>query len=433
MTGQLLNPEQISILNTLSKNSESDKLRRRARILLLYNNGRSTVEISQEVGLSQSTVRSWRRKFFENGMAIFPESRSSSRPKDTEPENKQIPKPHVFYRADVINPEVKSDIPQLPRVTKKAGIKPDDDMSEAGRKIFTFQFAHLLDHESGTLLGEDIEELHDMRVASRRLRAAFDVFGPFFRSKDVRRHLKGLRETGRALGRVRDLDVFMEKAQRYLEKLSIQERTGLDPLLQAWSQRRSKARDKMVAYLGSSGYRQFKQEFNQFIAVRPFEGVPAAREKSRPKLVRYVTPVLIYQNLSEVRSYDVILKNPAIEQLHALRIAFKKLRYVVEFFSEVMGPQAKEVVGELKTLQDHLGDLNDADVACQILREFIETWELRQTGLPLQDRQNPEPVVAYLASKHAELHKLMISFPEAWARFNRPELMTKLALAISIL
>jgi CHAD domain-containing protein len=134
-----------------------------------------------------------------------------------------------------------------------------------------------------------------------------------------------------------------------------------------------------------------------------------------------------------VRAYDKIIPNAVIEQLHALRIEFKKLRYTLEFFREVLGTQSKEVIDDLKTLQDHLGDLNDANVACQILRKFIESWEERQWALPLQERQNPEPVVDYLAAKHAERYKLMITFPEAWAHFNRPEFLENVALAISVL
>jgi CHAD domain-containing protein len=433
MTGQLLTPEQINFLKAMSKKSASDILKRRARILMLYNSGRSTSDISVETGLSQSTLRYWRGKFLEKGMEIFTAERAPRSSAISEPQSGQVIKIRRPPRLKSKSARPLSANLPMPRVTKKAGLKPGDPMSEAGRKILLFQFAHMLDHEDGTLLGVDIEELHDMRVASRRMRAAFDIFRPFFKPKDVRRYLKGLRATGRALGRVRDLDVFMEKAQLYLETLPPTERPGLDPLLLAWNQERSAAREKLVTYLGSTAYQQFKHEFNLFVTTPASDEAVATKKNSKPGLVMHITPVLIYQHLAEVRSYDSVVTNAAIEQLHALRIAFKKLRYAVEFFSEVLGPQAREVVEEIKTLQDHLGNLNDADVACRILREFIESWEQRQANQLLQDRQNPEPVVAYLANKHAELHQLMVSFPAAWARFNRPELMTKLALAISIL
>jgi CHAD domain-containing protein len=148
-------------------------------------------------------------------------------------------------------------------------------------------------------------------------------------------------------------------------------------------------------------------------------------------LVNHVVPVLIYTRLNAVRAHETLIPNAAVEQLHALRIEFKKLRYALEFFREVLGKETKDVINELKTLQDHLGDLNDANVACQILSEFIENAEAYQNKLPLSERQSLEPVVAYLAAKHAERHHLMITFPELWEHFNRRETLKNIALSIS--
>ncbi|MBN1451877.1 MAG: CHAD domain-containing protein [Anaerolineales bacterium] len=431
MSEQLLQPDLISILEKLATKAASDTVQRRARILLLYNTGKDTREISETIGLAPRSVRFWRREFLKRGMDIFSSANEIEQPE------KLSGKPAVEEPASVRPaPAHKPALARthFPRVRKNPGIKADDPMAEAGRKILRFHFAHMLSHEKGTRLGDDIEELHDMRVATRRMRAAFEVFGPFFKPKAIKSHLKGLRATGRALGRVRDLDVFMEKAEHHLETLPKGERPGLVPLLDAWRQERDIARDKMLAHLDCEGYQQFKQDFNDFVST------PGAGARSiavvinpSPNLVRHVAPVLIYTHLAAVRTYETIITNATIEQLHALRIEFKKLRYALEFFREVLGTQAKGVINDLKILQDHLGDLNDANVACQILREFIETWEERQIDLPLQERQNPEPVVDYLAAKHAERHNLMVTFPKAWAHFNRPEFLENIALAISVL
>jgi CHAD domain-containing protein len=142
---------------------------------------------------------------------------------------------------------------------------------------------------------------------------------------------------------------------------------------------------------------------------------------------------LIYTRLGAVRAFDSVLENATIDQLHALRIEFKQLRYTVEFFQEVLGPEGKEVVEEIKKVQDHLGDLNDADVACAILGDFLSKWEKEQLALPIQQRVNPEPIVAYLATKHAERHRLVITFPQVWERFMRPEFRMGLAQAVSVL
>jgi CHAD domain-containing protein len=314
---------------------------------------------------------------------------------------------------------------------KNPGITPGDDFAEAGRKVLGYHFAQMLLHESGTRAGYDIEELHDMRVATRRMRAAFEVFAEAYDRKAIKVHLKGLRATGRALGAVRDLDVFMEKAQQYLDSLPQEERTGLDPLLNLWQDKRRTDRAQMLQYLDSQDYADFKRKFTRFVTT-PGAGVKNTTE-TRPHEVRYIAPILVYTRLGAVRTYGPLLESATIDQLHALRIEFKKLRYTLEFFSEVLGEENKELINGIKQLQDHLGDLNDADVACSILSQFIDNWEARQMHLPIAERENPEPVVAYLASKHAERYFLTTTFQEAWKEFDQPEVRCNLALAVSVL
>jgi hypothetical protein len=147
-------------------------------------------------------------------------------------------------------------------------ISPTDTLAEAGRKVMRQHFVAMLKQEEDTRHGEDIEALHDMRVATRRMRASFEVFGNAFEAKALKPHLKGLRATGRFLGRVRDLDVFMEKAQRYLDELPQYAPHGLDSLLQSWQAQREKARAAMLAYLDSKEYQNFKDAFVAFITIQ---------------------------------------------------------------------------------------------------------------------------------------------------------------------
>jgi CHAD domain-containing protein len=321
----------------------------------------------------------------------------------------------------------------LPEPMDRAGVQPQDSLAEAGRKVMRYHFAQMLKNEEGTRLGEDIEALHDMRVATRRLRAAFEVFAGAFEPGALKAHLKGLRAAGRALGQVRDLDVFMEKAQAYLATLPEEERPGMAPLMETWQEKRRTERAEMLAFLDSPEYAAFKRKFNVFIAT-PGAGVRQfPKGEPVPYQVRELAPVLIYTRLASVRAFDPFLEDASIERLHALRIEFKKLRYTVEYFSEVLGKEAKGVINDLKNMQDHLGDLNDSQVAVQILRQFIDEWEPGQAGLPIQERRNIETIVNYMAYRHAERHHLMETFAEAWQYFNRAEFRRSLARAISVL
>ncbi len=321
----------------------------------------------------------------------------------------------------------------FPEPMKSPGVEPDDTLAEAGRKTLRYHFAEMLHHQEGTILGEDIEELHDMRVAVRRMRVTFEIFQDAFDPKATKRHRKNLRATGRALGRVRDLDVFIEKANHYLETLPEEQREGLSTLVHAWEDQRQTARQRMLKFLEGERYRSFLEAFNIFVNT-PGAGVKqGGQDYHVPSIVRHVAPTMIYNRLGAVRAYEQILDAARIEQLHELRIEFKRLRYTMEFFREVLGPEAKIIIEQIKVAQDHLGDLNDANVACQILTDFLEGWEARQQTLPLNERESPEPIVTYLAFRHAERHHLMVTFGETWKSFNREALRGHLAAAVAVL
>ena len=126
----------------------------------------------------------------------------------------------------------------------------------------------MLEHEAGTRKGDDPEELHDMRVATRRMRAALRVFGAYLDPDVMRPVDRGLRRTGRMLGAVRDLDVFHEKTMVYLDSLPEDRRGDLDPLLAVWQVRREHARAEMIEYFDSGRYPRFVEAFTACSTTR---------------------------------------------------------------------------------------------------------------------------------------------------------------------
>jgi CHAD domain-containing protein len=325
---------------------------------------------------------------------------------------------------------------QQVELLERPGIQPDDPMSEAGRKTFRFHFRRMLYHEPGTRLGEDIEALHDMRVATRRMRAAFRVFGDHFDAKAIAPHLKGLKRTGRALGRVRDLDVFRERTEAYLATLSDSERHSLDGLLAAQDGRREAAREKMIDYLDGKKYRRFVEGFGEFVETEGMGSLPVAPNggEPRPYRVCHVAPVTIYQRLAAVRAYDewVSIPDPPLTRLHSLRIACKRLRYTLEFFSEVLGSETKTVIKEVVTIQDHLGALQDAVVASSILQDLL-TSAARVEERASQPQMSAPGMEAYLANRQAALRQLVDTFPSVWAPIKRMEFSQMIADALTCL
>lgn len=312
------------------------------------------------------------------------------------------------------------------------GITPQDSLADAGRKVMLAQFAELLRHEEGVRLGEDIEELHDMRVATRRLRAAFEVYKEAFPQKTMKPHLARLRTLGRALGQARDLDVLLEKAHAYQSSLPLDHQNDLQPLIQHWEDQRQAAQVALLAHFDSKSYQKFKHRFNLFVQAAGPGTNRKTKTSVKSRRVSEIAPVLIYERLAAVKTYEQLFREShditqvPVERLHALRIEYKQLRYTVEYFREILRVECKPVINDLKFMQDHLGDLHDAYVAIDLLQQFLDQ------AAPT-DQNRLHGVVAYREYRRDEFEHLREATPGAWEYFSRPEFKLNLSLALSVL
>jgi CHAD domain-containing protein len=117
----------------------------------------------------------------------------------------------------------------------------------AGRVILT-RWSEMMSYREGTLLGEDIEELHAMRVSSRRLRAAMDAFEAAFPAKSFKGYLRQVKEITDVLGDARDLDVAIERLTGLLPEMRRDERPGIEGLIARYREERA-AEDPLIEAL----------------------------------------------------------------------------------------------------------------------------------------------------------------------------------------
>jgi CHAD domain-containing protein len=254
-------------------------------------------------------------------------------------------------------------------VGRSPGVLPEDHVAEAGRKVMRFHLARMLAREAGTRAGIDPEELHAMRVATRRQRAAWRVFGASFRPGRTKRYRNGLREIASRLGAVRDLDVLLEAADLYRADLPVAEQRALEPLLSDWREHRDDARVLLIRELDSDGYRRWVDDYRDFVRTEGASVVPVG--PTQPHRVRDTTASRLWNAYEQVRGYEPVLRWADVETLHELRIAGKWLRYTLEFVREALGRDAGPVIEKVVALQDHLGWLHDADVAAGLARAFL--------------------------------------------------------------
>lgn len=331
--------------------------------------------------------------------------------------------------SDIIETEVATgtDVKNFQSM-KRTDIKKDDHMREAAHKILRFHFGRMLKHERGTMLGKDIEELHDMRVAAMRMRSVLQVFNGHLDMDVMKPIFKSVKTTRRSLGTVRDLDVFMEKIQHYIESLPEQRRSELDELIGTLLIERDKARGLMLLHLDSSKHDKFKLKFTKVLEKEGSweESLVDKYGRPLPHRVRDVLPSLLYNQLAEVRAYDDLVHadEPSYEMMHALRIDVKILRYTLEFFEEVLGEETKDLVKDLKALQDNLGDIHDAVVAMELLENYLKygKWGSME-GRKAEEEHiilSDHGVENYLAYRKNEVTELLEAFPQLWAKIMDP-------------
>ncbi len=254
-------------------------------------------------------------------------------------------------------------------VGKSPGVMADDHVAEAGRKVLRFHLARMLDFEAGTRSGLAPEDLHKMRVATRRQRAAWRVFGEAFRANRTRRYRNGLRETAARLGAVRDLDVQLEAADAYRHGLPISEQRALEPLLASWRSHRDDARVLLLRELDSDHYRRWVDDYRDFVRTEGALVLPVG--PVQPHRIRDTAPSRIWAAYEGVRGYEAVLRWADVETLHDLRIAAKWLRYALEFVREALGDESAPLIARVTALQDHLGLMHDADVTAAMARTFL--------------------------------------------------------------
>lgn len=303
---------------------------------------------------------------------------------------------------------------------------PDELMAEGVRKVLRAQFEIMLANEEGSRLGDDIEHVHDMRVAVRRMRAAFRLFGGYFQPDAIKQHKKDLRQTGRMLGRVRDLDVFNREAMRYLRRQPKRRRHDLDPLLLSWRAQRERVRLELIEYLDGDRYQRFVQEFGAFVRTAGAGVEPVPDDVAVRCRVRDVLTSTIWQLYERARAYDRVLEGAPVKTLHALRIDCKYLRYTLEFFTDVLGPDTPWLIRQVIALQNHLGDIQDAEVAKGILTTFMAQGDSDQAG---QSEADSKHIAAYLNYRMEEQRSLVETLPVEWARIDGARFRSRLSRA----
>ncbi|PJB72911.1 MAG: hypothetical protein CO095_06380 [Armatimonadetes bacterium CG_4_9_14_3_um_filter_58_7] len=288
-----------------------------------------------------------------------------------------------------------------------------DVFPEAGRRTILKQFHRFLAHEEGTRLGEDIEELHDMRVASRRMRAAFRVFGKAIGKPLIAPYQHQLQWIAWELGKVRDLDVFLAYLREYRGACLPENRQGLGALIQDRESARRGARTALLAAIDSEQFSNFKQSFAAFLDE---ELPPLFALRDGHKTVAQGAAKDLRKRFQAVIDYDERVQvSPSPETFHELRIAIKRFRYSAEFFRDIYEGTLDPVIAECRQMQDALGEMHDVDVH----RSYLTGFAISLRNGVQSSREQRAAIDALLQSESSRRAEQQRKFERVWGEWEQ--------------
>ncbi|WP_136524993.1 CHAD domain-containing protein [Geomonas ferrireducens] len=238
-----------------------------------------------------------------------------------------------------------------------------------------------------TVQGFDAEDVHDLRVASRRLREGLALFAPILPRGRLRRLSHRVRGLTRLLGELRNAD----EAALFFTELESQAPTEAAPEAR-------RLREELIAEGGRIRL-QLQKDLRRFDAAslrKDFKFGPANPFKRRQADPFHPFPPFAAAAFAERGAQAEALLPAALEgkdaaAQHRLRIAVKKLRYRLEIVAPLLSDQGEEARRTLKRYQDLLGELHDMDVFAGLVRErvalgagregLLETIEKRRIDL----------------------------------------------------
>lgn len=244
------------------------------------------------------------------------------------------------------------------------GVSADARTREAAVAILKAKAKAMFKLEAAAGSGKDVEALHDMRVASRRLREALRIFRPLCRRNALKRHLGLVRSVTRTLGAARSFDVSVGLLEAYAAK-------GTDPqaaeaaafMLARGRAGRQRARKRMVRRLNALKLGAARRGMVAFFEDQKGR-VQARRGGIDPdrRLAENARP-LIAKRLEAVFEHREGIRDEArTDLLHRMRIAAKKLRYAMETLRVAFGEGFDAAYGLVEQAQEMLGRIHDLDV-----------------------------------------------------------------------
>jgi CHAD domain-containing protein len=266
-----------------------------------------------------------------------------------------------------------------------AGLECSADAIIWAAKVLRVRFDEIVTLRGAVLDSADIEAVHDMRVATRRLRSALRDFASVLRKRPLKKINKDLKTLADSLGSARDEDVAivaLEKLQTKAKDEAV--KTGISKLIDERRANRERVQLDLLETLAVSSIEDLHKRFDEAI-----DKSAQKKNKSKPTSFSDAGRDAVLKSLDEFCDLSEYLYAPfEVKNLHKLRISAKRLRYAIELFTACWGEKITPFAEEISEMQTFLGEVHDADAWIEnFSRRLLENdQEILQTNLWLLSR-----------------------------------------------
>lgn len=281
---------------------------------------------------------------------------------------------------------------------------PSANWATLGLLHLRAQAQQLKYHEPLAWEGLHVEGVHEMRVATRRVRAALQVFANVFPRVEANALSSEIRWLGRILGRVRDLDVHLADLARYKQQLRRKDARGLAAYQRRLQANRQLAHTNLIRALTSDRYRALPDKFRALREARM--SLPESQQTIEETAHLIVKPQL---RAIRKRGRKISASSPH-DALHRLRIEIKRLRYQLEYLAEPYGKPLAAATIKLRRLQQTLGNHQDACVARDQLKVYCARHKLKSG-----EKRAIEKLLLF-ERRHVRKHRKQ--FAKDWRKFE---------------
>jgi CHAD domain-containing protein len=247
-----------------------------------------------------------------------------------------------------------------------------------GSKFFKTNLNRLIIQTEGVKNASDIEYLHRMRVASRKLLSGLNTFAESIPKSKLNKWNIELRLLAKELGKARDLDVQSHYLRSYHRTIKNKNhKIGIDRLILRLKQSRAKRQEKIIQAIIDFSKSSFKQEVKLIFDTKVYRKRLTAKRVHDKKFINKIKRI-VNKKIKAVIIYDDKIYDPEnVTELHELRKANKQLRYTLETFEYYYGEHISAQIKITKSIQDMLGKIHDCDVWIELIPKFIDKEKIR--------------------------------------------------------